>query len=73
MDPLVTQALRFLGSAVAAAHHAATFSAPGTLAAIIERIVVPNVALRDAGASTEAARCACPRGTALPPLRAVAT
>ena len=63
LDPLVIKAIKFLTAAVAKAQHAAVFGDPATLRAIAEKVVVPNLVLRDAGACARARACgrACGR------------
>lgn len=50
MDPLVIKAVKFLTSAVSKPQHAGIFREPSTLRAIAEKVVVPNIVLRDSGA-----------------------
>lgn len=44
------KAVKFLTSAVSKAQHAGIFRDPATLRAIAEKVVVPNLLLREAGA-----------------------
>ena len=74
MDPLVTQALRFLTSVVTSKSTAVT-GLSGALRDIMERIVVPNIMLRDTGKPHDAVRITrypiptrmCSRPPPLPP------
>lgn len=49
LDPLVTKAMKFLVSAVSQPARARLFADPATLRAILEKVVVPNILLRDTG------------------------
>lgn len=50
MDPLVIKAVKFLTSAVSKPAHAGIFQDPNTLRAIAEKVILPNIVLRDTGA-----------------------
>lgn len=47
LDPLVTQACKFLSSAIGKGVNMPMFNKPEVLQSIVERIVVPNILLRD--------------------------
>lgn len=44
---LVSQALRFLSSAIRSGHYASLFSSPETVSSLVQGVVIPNVGLRD--------------------------
>ncbi|KAK7678006.1 hypothetical protein QCA50_018946 [Cerrena zonata] len=46
-DGLVSQALRFLSTAIRSGHYKALFSSQDTISTLVQGVVVPNVALRE--------------------------
>lgn len=46
IEQLVSQALRFLSTAIRSGHYKALFSSKDTISTLVQGVVVPNVALR---------------------------